>query len=247
MADDALSFIVISVFILLFLIFINTQAENSGSAILDDVGVNTITIFVAIVVVIVVLGIIFLIFRRIKKKKILNIPVAPKPSNSEQDYQLNMDMPSPSPNKTGESGVSTHETTENGRLNEEELSSLFKEAPVNENKQNIAEKTEVRKEFPEIQIAPKKEDKTLANLTELKNLISKLINKKYSREQIVNFLQSKGWNASQINKATEELNTENLRYYIKEARRMNMNNDAIIKSLIDNGWKIDLIKRILST
>ena len=64
MADDALSFIVISVFILLFLIFINTQAEYSGSAILDDVGVNTITIFVAIVVVIVVLGIIFLIFRR---------------------------------------------------------------------------------------------------------------------------------------------------------------------------------------
>lgn len=246
MADDNTSFIVIAIFVILFFAFINTQPEYSGAAITDDI--SALSIVIAIVVVIAVLGSIFFILRRIKRRKLGNMPVPPKPGNLKAETNVGIQMPSapgisgmtkvPSP---GAQNSQTQNTMvfDNVKLNEEELSSLFKETPIKEEK-----KEPVKEEAPE----PEKrviEEKTLANLSELKNLISRLLGKNYSKEQITKFLQSKGWSGLQISKAVEELNNDNLRKYIKEAKQIGMNNDQIIKSLLENGWKIDVIRKIL--
>ncbi len=246
MADDNMSLFVIAMFVLLFFVFINTQPGITGNAITDDI--SALSIVIAIVVVIVVLGLIFFILRRIKKRKLGSIPIPPKPGNLKTEANIGMQMPTvpgaPGMANVPSPGAQTTQTQskmvfDNVKLNEEELSSLFKETPVKE------EKKEPVKE--EIQAPEKKiiEERTLANLSELKNLISRLVSKNYSKEQITKFLQSKGWSGLQISKAVEELNNDNLRKYIKEAKQIGMSNDQIIKSLLENGWKIDVIKRVL--
>ncbi len=249
MADDHTSFVIIIIFVLLFFVFINTQTEYTGSAIFE--GISTLTIVVAIVVVIAVLGIIFFILRKFKRKKIGVIPPAPRPAAGKvsslqfPSSSMNAVIPSaPSasnaPNAPSSSAAST--VFDNVKLNEEELSSLFREPIVKEEKKELPK--EQIKEKPEVLETPQKE-KTLANLSELKDLINKLLSKDYGKEQIIKFLQSKGWSALQINKTVEEINNENLRKYIKEARQIGMNNEQIIKSLVENGWRIDVVKKIL--
>ena len=70
--------------------------------------------------------------------------------------------------------------------------------------------------------------------------------KNYTKESIVKYLQKKGWKLSQIAKIIQEINLMNLFRYIKEAVSLGYKKDLLIKQLLSKGWTLKEINYILS-
>lgn len=98
--------------------------------------------------------------------------------------------------------------------------------------QKIEQKTEI--------LLEKKED-----LSELKKLITSLLNKNYTKSSIIKYLQKKGWKLSQISQVIKEINQTNLKNYVKEAVSLGYKKEQITKQLSSKGWKMQEINDVL--
>jgi len=142
-----------------------------------------------------------------------------------------------------------------GTLSEDELKELFKEiAPTIESSLSqkkevlgLPEKQEVEKPILEKQIIEIKRSEQLPerrqDLMQLKNLILDLLNKSYTRESIVKYLQKKGWKLNQMALVIKDINEANLRNYIKEAVSLGYTRQQFTPLLLTKGWTINDIDR----
>jgi SOS response regulatory protein OraA/RecX len=72
-----------------------------------------------------------------------------------------------------------------------------------------------------------------------------LINKKYSKDNILKYLNSKGYNIMQIKNAIDSINEENINNYVELASSQGFNKQEIVSSLLKAGWKKeDILKCI---
>ncbi|MBU2633936.1 MAG: hypothetical protein KJ674_01700 [Nanoarchaeota archaeon] len=104
--------------------------------------------------------------------------------------------------------------------------------------------TEEKEEKKEI--AKPAEKKILTNLGELKTTIVNLLRQRYSKQQILNLLESKGWTLEQVEKAIEDLNLDNLKRYVANSLKEGFNKETIKQSLLRSGWNVDLVNKAIN-
>src|SRR3989344_3004097 len=240
---DSNLLISMSLFVIIFLFLIIQPISLTGFVELPLVGdtselSNPILIGGIALLVLIRVALIVLYIKLKKKKQLQKLPdlpetVTPIPSISTQMQ----------PEK------------KKGTLSEDELKELFKEiAPTIESSLSqkkevlgLPEKQEVEKPILEKQIIEIKRSEQLPerrqDLMQLKNLILDLLNKSYTRESIVKYLQKKGWKLNQMALVIKDINEANLRNYIKEAVSLGYTRQQFTPLLLTKGWTINDIDR----
>jgi len=240
---DSNLLISMSLFVIIFLFLIIQPISLTGFVELPLVGdtselSNPILIGGIALLVLIWVALIVLYIKLKKKKQLQKLPdlpetVTPIPSISTQMQ----------PEK------------KKGTLSEDELKELFKEiAPTIESSLSqkkevlgLPEKQEVEKPILEKQIIEIKRSEQLPerrqDLMQLKNLILDLLNKSYTRESIVKYLQKKGWKLNQMALVIKDINEANLRNYIKEAVSLGYTRQQFTPLLLTKGWTINDIDR----
>jgi len=240
---DSNLLISMSLFVIIFLFLIIQPISLTGFVELPLVGdtselSNPILIGGIALLVLIWVALIVLYIKLKKKKQLQKLPdlpetVTPIPSISTQMQ----------PEK------------KKGTLSEDELKELFKEiAPTIESSLSqkkevlgLPEKQEVEKPILEKQIIEIKRSEQLPerrqDLIQLKNLILDLLNKSYTRESIVKYLQKKGWKLNQMALVIKDINEANLRNYIKEAVSLGYTRQQFTPLLLTKGWTINDIDR----
>jgi len=212
------SFYVVAGFIFLFLVFviIQPQPETTGLISLSflQAGNSKLPIIVVGITAIIALGLAIIAYKHFRKKK------HPTPNNNQNTQ--NPQQPPGAPKSS---------------LTPEELKALFPEAP----EQPIIAPSPAAPQPPTSQ--PPQPQKTLTNLNEIKELIISLMSQGQSKQQILEQLQSKGYTAQQIAKATEEINFERLAKYIKATLSQGFKKEQLTKILIESGWPRDVIDK----
>jgi len=223
MADDNNSSVIILYsFVFLFMVFLLLQNTNfidkpTGYATSDNLISNSLITVIATVFVLGVGG--FFIYKKIRKKKETNLEIPKPPIPAEKSIEtLNKDFNiPPSPNQNFNN----------------DINQLFTEIPPEPENTTPAQEKEIPQEMPKI------EDETL------KKLLKLLINKKYSKDNILKYLNSKGYNIMQIKNAIDSINEENINNYVELASSQGFNKQEIVSSLLKAGWKKeDILKCI---
>ena len=234
MRDDTnISVIIIYSFVFIFIVFLFLQQGNiitqpTGYALFDtdvfsalsELSLTTL-IIIAIALILVILGGFFL-YKIIKDKRKAKVEVPEISQATEKSITgLNKEFNIPLANKNKEQELS---------MLDEDINKLFMEnAPG-------VEKTQVTKEIIENKQAK-------FNLGELKQLIKSLMEKNYTKESIIKYLNNKGYNLIQIKNAISLINNDNLFNYIKNALSQGFSKQEVMKSLLDSGWnREDIIK-----
>ena len=192
--------------------------------------------------------IVFMLFKKLRKKskleKVPALPEVPGPVST-------VDIPS------------LDELQKKQGLTEDELKQLFTEiAPqietqskitINEKELELFEKQKSAQNKEEAEIPKKTEEAKQSlfeeksrDINELRKITRALLEKNYTKESIVKYLQKKGWKLSQIAKIIQEINLMNLFRYIKEAVSLGYKKDLLVKQLLSKGWTLKEINYILS-
>jgi len=83
------------------------------------------------------------------------------------------------------------------------------------------------------------------DLMPLKNTILSLLKQDHSKQQILVYLNSKGWKTENIKQALELINEDNLRDYIKKALSQGFKKEQIIEALTTKGWNKEKVLKQL--
>ncbi|MFH1210030.1 MAG: hypothetical protein V1663_04545 [archaeon] len=89
------------------------------------------------------------------------------------------------------------------------------------------------------------EKRLLTNLNDLKVTIIGLLRQRYSKQQILGLLQSKGWTIEQIEKAINEINLDSLRGYVNNALKEGFTKEQVKQMLLRNGWSEEAISKVM--
>ena len=193
--------------------------------VLSGLSLTTLIILLAALVILIVGG--FFLYKKLKKKKgqpesSLEIPKPDIYEKSISDLSKEFNIPA------------NEEKAEKSDAADTDINKLFME-----------EKPEV-KAVPE---APQPETKEVKekefDLSELKQILKTLMQKNYTKESIVKYLSSKGYNLMQIKQATGAINRENLNNYIKNALSQGFSKQEVMQALLKSGWnKEDIIRNM---
>lgn len=235
------SFYVLTMFSVLFLVFFFIGQEPSGNK-SEFTGALTVAgqdlsspagLIILGTVSILLIGFIVMFIVKMKhKKSAIATPVVPK---ADKDIQL------------PGSKLETKPFAEN-KLTENEVETLFKVQdtgfPVKSGTPNPIEKSQPAT-FEKYQApsAPAELEKAMVNLTQLKYIITGMLKERKSGQEINDFLISHGYTAQQIEKATDEINVDSLKEYIKKCLSQGVNKAQIFESLKAKNWRIDLINK----
>ena len=229
--DNNTSVIIIYSFAFLFIVFLFLQqgnfikeAQTTGYALFDTSAFTNLQSFSLTTLIIIVVALIliliggYFLYQKIKnKKQSLNAPNPPQ-YNEKTISNLNKEF-----------NVRGSKKSES-EMNNDAIRTLFME-DVNK-KEQLKPKTEKPKE-----IKP--------NFGELRNILKSLMKKNYTKESIVKYLTSKGYNIMQVKKALNSINQESLANYIKNSLAQGFSKQEIVKALLERGWnKEDILKRI---
>ncbi len=208
--------------VFLFIIFVVVQPTRTGYFSLPLVGdtstLSNPTLIGAVVILLFIWAGVFLLYVKIKKKKQLqNLPDLP-----------NSDLIIPEQTQTSQ--------LKQG-LSEDELKKLFNDiSPImkEEVKENKPEKVQEK-------VIPQKKE---SNINDLRNLMTNLLSKNYSKESILKYLQKKGYSLNEISVVTNDVNKIRLREYVQKAKSLGYKKDKIIAQLKNKGWSLEDIKQI---
>ncbi len=237
MRDDTnISVIIIYSFVFIFIVFLFLQQGNiitqpTGYALFDakvfqdltSLSLTTLIIIIVALILLMVGG--FFIYKLIKDKRKAKVEIPEISQAAEKSIiDLNKEFNVPLANKNKE---------QEPNMLDEDINKLFMEnAPG-------VEKTQVTKEIIENKQAK-------FNLGELKQLIKSLMEKNYTKESIIKYLNNKGYNLIQIKNAISLINNDNLFNYIKNALSKGFSKQEVMKSLLDSGWNKEEIIKYLS-
>lgn len=234
MGDDTnVSVIILYSFVFIFIVFLFLQQGNliketgtTGYALinldsinnLEEFSLTTLIIIITVVILLIIAG--FILYKKLKRKK-HDIEGAKNLSDkSLPELSKEFNMPQ---NKNDSSELNT------------DLNKLFmEEIPSPEEKTQNPEM--IKEEI-------KEENKF--NTDELKKIIKGLMKKNYTKESIVKYLNSKGYNLTQIRQAINSINENNLKSYISNALSQGFNKEDIMNALLKSGWsKEDILKHM---
>lgn len=217
------SFYILAGFVFLFMIFLAIKPSETPTGLITIPYLDTLSssdsklpVMIIGITLILALGLSFVSYKHFKKKKQASVQ---PPQNTHPTSTLSSNQPS---------------TT---LLSNDELKALFPEP----GEQIPQPKTPEIKE-PIIQQQSQPQQK-ITNLNEIKDIISNLISQGNTKQQILSQLQSKGYSAQQITKATEEINQDKLISYIKSTLSQGFKKEQIEKTLLESGWEKDQVSK----
>ena len=238
-----ISFYVLTMFSILFLVFflIGQEPSQNKSGVTGALSfaVQDLSSPLGLIIIgtvsILFIGFIVVVIVKIKHKKsnLASAPVVPK---VDKDIQL------------PGSKIEAKPLAEN-KLTESEIETLFKEQessfPIRSGMPNPIEKNQPTsvERYPQVPIAPVEPEKAMVNLTQLKYMITGMLKERKSGQEINDFLISQGYTAQQIEQATDGINVDNLREYIRKCLSQGVSKSQIFESLKAKNWRIDLINK----
>ena len=256
------SFLVFGGFIVLFLLFLFLSPKDSakgaftfegvvGSAELG--GFPIVTLVIVFVILIIVLVAVILLLKKFRRKKHNFIAPKPEPSNAAGfSKSFNPLMENAGPN------------AKSGNIGDEDIENLFSEnvdfkkaEPENEMAEdNIPEKDVNEKSgvptpsmgFSAQGVAGDKNaiSPSMVNMNQLKMQINSMFKKGYNKDQIVNFLESKGgFTSDQVSAVIGEINKDNLKNYISSAMKQGFSREQIARNLMSHGWRSEQISKFM--
>jgi len=180
---------------------------------------------------ILLLGFIVVAIIKIKhKKSAAVVPVVPK---ADKEIQL--------------PGSKIETKPSDSKLTESEIESLFKDQDPDLGRQlpNSLEKPQPTSfgRVSQIPISSSEPEKVMANLVQLKYVILGMLKEHKSGQEVNDFLLEQGYTAQQIEKATDEINVENLRDYIRRCLSQGISKSQIFENLKIKNWRIDLVNK----
>jgi hypothetical protein len=259
-----ISFLVFGGFIALFLLFLFLSPRGSAKGAFTFEGVvgsteiggfPIVTLVIVFVILIIVLIAVILLLKKFRRKK--HSFIAPKPEPSldlgvPKSFEPLMENVGPKIKSKGQ--------TENqvANIGDEDIENLFSEnvgfnrddTVIKESKDNfpepsLDEKSDILTSPVEPLIKEKISGPNMVNMNQLKTQINSLFNKGYKRDQIMNFLDKKGFTSDQILGVVEEINKENLKNYINSATKQGFSKEQIVRNLLSHGWKQEQISKFM--
>ena len=79
----------------------------------------------------------------------------------------------------------------------------------------------------------------------LKNKILSLLKQGHSKQQILVYLNSKGWKTEDIKSVLDLINEDNLKDYIKKALSQGFKKEQVIEALTTKGWSKEKVLKLL--
>lgn len=241
------SFYVLAGFSVLFLVFFligqeepsQSKKEVTGALIVAGQDLSSpVGLIILGTVSILLIGfiVVFIVKMKHKKSAVAAVPVVPK---ADKNIQL--------PGSKIEAKLSEN------KLTESEIESLFKdqkdaESSLGEQLPKSLEKSQpVNLERP-LQTSnpntpPVEPEKAMANLVQLKYTILRMLKECKSGQEVNDLLIGQGYTVQQIEKATDEINVDNLLDYIRKCLSQGISKSQIFESLKAKNWRIDLINK----
>lgn len=234
------SFYVLAMFSVFFLVFFligqepsQNKSEVTGALTVAGQDLSSpvgLIILGTVSILLIGLIVVFMVKMKHKKSNLATMPVVPK---ADKDIQL------------PGSKLEVKPLAEN-KLTENEIETLFKEQEpsfsVKNGMPSPIEKTQPVQPDRHLQTAVEPE-KAMVNLAQLKYMITSMLKERKSGQEINDFLISQGYTAQQIEKATDEINVDNLRDYIKKSLSQGISKAQVFESLKSKNWRIDLINK----
>jgi len=239
--EAPVSFYVLAAFGLLFLVFFflgqpeTSEQQKTGNdiAITGALSVGSITSTAGLIVIgtvaILVIGFAFIFMKKMsnKKKRLgeAEVPQAPK-----VDKSLNL---------PGSKLEEKHKEAIKEEIPDRDVDDLFGE----DLEPHI--KASDKREEEEIYkpTKPLETQKSMVNVSELKNKIKEMLRERRSKEDIFRALQSEGYTPQQIETATDEINLETLKDYIGKCLSRGLGKSQIFENLKAKNWKMGLINK----
>ncbi len=241
------SFYVLTGFSVLFLVFFligqepsQNKGEVTGALVVAGQDLSSpVGLIILGTVSILLIGfiVVFIVKMKHKKSAVAAAPAVPK---ADKDIQL--------PGSKLEAKLSENKLTESeieslfkdqkdtgSILGEQQLpKSLEKSQPVN---------LERPLQMPNPNTPPVEPEKAMANLVQLKYTILRMLKEYKSGQEVNDLLLEQGYTAQQIEKATDEINVDNLQDYIRKCLSQGVSKNQIFESLKAKNWRIDLINK----
>jgi len=241
MEEKELSFLVMVSFILLFFVFVfmispsaEETSQSTGYVSLAGLSFNFSSFYLILVsiLLLILLAVAFIVYKKVKAGKKIIIPgnviqqEEPKPAIDEKAIE------------------------EEKKLSNKDIDELFsldeKKEPEKQEKAEVKEEKKEGKAGEESKQEPKQEVKEeKINLIPLKNTISSLLKQGHSKQQILVYLNSKGWKTENIRQALELINEDNLKDYIKKALSQGFKKEQVIEALTTKGWSKEKVLKLL--
>ena len=247
-----LSFLVLVSFILLFFVFVFTVSPSAEESKIEPTGYVTLAGFsfdfsnfyliLISVLLLILLAVVFIIYKKVKNRKkiIVQEPIIKQEEANQIGFVKNDGRFVKGATLTDEKAIE-----EDKKLSNKDIDELFsidekkqeeqvKEGPI-QVEQNNSGFVKGAKPLQEVKI----------DLMPLKNTILSLLKQDHSKQQILVYLNSKGWKTENIKQALELINEDNLRDYIKKALSQGFKKEQIIEALTTKGWNKEKVLKQL--
>ncbi|MBI4159021.1 hypothetical protein HY500_02055 [Candidatus Woesearchaeota archaeon] len=238
------SFYVLALFSILFLVFFfigqetpqNKEKVTGALTVAGQDLSSPVGLIILGTISILLIGFIVLLIVKMRHKKNVAIvaPVVPK-----ADKELSLP------------GSNIEAKSSENKLTEREVENLFKEQ---DSVYSIEEPAPKSLEKPQSAILEKPQqdsrpsenvepEKVMVNLVQLKYIIVGMLKERKTGQDIIDFLLAQGYAAQQIEKATDDINVDSLRDYIRKCLSQGLSKSQIFESLISKKWRTDLINK----
>ena len=234
--EAPVSFYVLASFGLLFLVFFflgqpGTSEKPRGNEVSGAIAVSDITSTAGYIVigtiVILIAGFSFIFLKKMAtKKKALKsdepeVPVAEK----------NVELP-------GSKLEDKHKSNQEKEIPDTDIDELFGK----DEEPHIKAPSPYEKTYEPVK-NEQNFQKQMVNSSELKGKIKSKLMENMDKDDIFNLLMKEGYTMQQIEMATDDINLETLKDYIKKSMQRGLSKSQIFESLRSKNWRTDLINK----